>query len=239
MALRFNRSLRSPIHVLSFDLDDTLYFNEEVIQKAEHHQFDTICRLVPDAEEHGIKFWLKLKRQIAKQQPDLIHDVTAWRQQVIRTGLSQFGLAGSYLSDCAAEVYDEFYLARSDFEVPQQTFDVLSQLSKKFPLIAVTNGNADIGRLRLAPYFVGYYRAGENNTRSKPFPDLLQLASAQLDIPEQNILHIGDNLDTDIKAALNAGCQSLWFNALLSKSYPGQILADGEYSNLDDLLHLL
>jgi len=239
VALRFNRGFSFPIQVISFDLDDTLYFNEEVIKKAERHQFDTVCSLVPAAKEHGIEFWLRLKWQIAKQQPELRHDVTEWRKAVIKSGLSHFGLTGAELSAGINLVYNEFYAARSNFEVPQQSFGVLSKLSKKYPLVAVTNGNADIERLGLSQYFVGYYRAGENNTRSKPHPDLLELAAKQLDVPLQHILHIGDNPETDVKAAINAGCQSLWFNTKPSIPYSGQILADGEYSNLDDLLHLL
>lgn len=239
MALRFNRPFSHPIKAISFDLDDTLYFNEEVIQKAEYAQYQSLCQRVPAAAKSTPEFWIELKWHIAKTQPDLCHDVEVWRRAVIKTGLTQFAPQLSNLDEIVEQVFDDFYDARSDFEVPKQTFEVLDKLSRVYPLVAATNGNADINRLGLAPYFVGYYRAGEQGTRMKPYPDMLHLAAQHLDIPVENILHIGDNEGSDIQAALNAGCASLWFNSDGREYKSGYCLADGEYNHLDDLLQLL
>jgi putative hydrolase of the HAD superfamily len=136
-------------------------------------------------------------------------------------------------------VFHDFYQARSDFVVPQLSFDVLAKLAKRYPLVAVTNGNADINRIGLAPYFVGYYRAGEQGTRMKPYPDMINLAAQHLDLPTRNILHIGDNEGSDIQAAHNAGCASLWINPQGRTFKSGVSLPNGEFSDLDDLLQLL
>jgi len=239
LALRFNRGFKNSIRAISFDLDDTLYFNEDVIQRAELAQFSAICQLVPAANALGIDYWQSLKWSVLTSEPELYHDVTVWREAVLTQGLRQLGVTAPELSRHVQQVFQIFYEARSDFEVPEQSFQVLSKLAERFPLVAVTNGNADINRLGLAKYFVGYYRAGENNTRSKPYPDMLALAARDLDINPNHILHIGDSLGSDIKGALNAGCMSLWFNPSGEGGRSGQNLADGEFSSLDDLLHLL
>lgn len=238
MALRFNRPFGAPIKAISFDLDDTLYYNDEVIVRAEQTQFDAVCELVPAAKEAGIEPWIALKWQLAIDDPEIRHDVTHWRKTMIRQGLAMFDLSGHDIEALNKHIFDVFYAARSDFVVPQHTFDVLGKLCKRFPLIAATNGNADIERIGLAPYFAAYFRAGQPGVRMKPYPDMLIQAAEQLDIAPQHILHLGDNAETDVGAALNAGCASLWFNPE-QKINPLSHLADGEYSDLDDLLQLL
>lgn len=238
MALRFNRPFSAPIKAISFDLDDTLYYNEDTIERAEQAQFRAICERVPQAKVQGIEPWIALKWQLAEDNPDIRHDVTHWRKEVIRVGLNWFDLGGQNVEALNAHIFNVFYDARSDFTIPQHTFDVLTQLAKRFPLIAATNGNADIDRIGLAPYFVGYFRAGENGIRMKPYPDMIMAAAQQLDIEPQHILHLGDNVHTDIGAALNSGSASLWFNPE-NRVNPLSHLADGEYSDLADLLQLL
>lgn len=236
MAIKFYQSLPSDIEVLSFDLDDTLYQNEDVIRKAEQAQFDAVCQLLPQAKTTGIKHWAKLKWQVAKASPELCHDVSLWRFEVIKLGLAEFGVTDNQL---VQQVYDAFYAARSDFVVPEQTFEVLAQLAQRFKLIAVTNGNVDIKQIGLADYFEGYYRAGEQGCRMKPYPDMLEKAIADMSLSSaSNILHLGDNVGSDIKAAQNAGVASLWFNPK-QKAYPrGYALPTGEYSELSGLLLL-
>ena len=237
MALKFYSALPNNFEVLSFDLDDTLYQNEDVIIKAEQAQFEAVCQLVPEAREAGIAMWRELKWQVAKQMPEVRHDVSEWRIQVIRHGLVKFGVVDQTTTQ---QIYEAFYSARSNFEVPEQTFNVLAQLRTQFKLIAVTNGNVDIEQIGLAKYFDGYYRAGEQNCRMKPYPDMLLKAVKDLSLAGPNkILHIGDNVTADVKSAQNAGVASLWFNPL-GKSLPsGHTLPTAEYSNLSDLLQLI
>jgi len=237
MALKFYRPLSNKIKVLSFDLDDTLYQNGEVIKNAERAQFNAICEFVPEAKALGMDFWMQLKWRVAKQKPEVMHDVSLWRYEVLKQGLSEFSVNDEAI---ISQVYERFYQARSDFTVPQQTFDVLAKLRQKYRLIAVTNGNADINKIGLADYFEAYYRAGEHQCRMKPHSDMLDKAAKDLGLssPEE-ILHIGDNVGSDIQAAHNAKVASLWFNPE-KKAFPsGHCLPNAEYSDLADLELLL
>lgn len=238
MSLRIYRPFSAPIRVLSFDLDDTLYDNVPVIKKTIQAYYDKIWELVPEAKVQGEVFWLNLRKQVIVDQPELFHDVTQWRIEVLTRGFKQLGLSGDRLTSSVDDVFQAFVTARSDFEVPQQTFDVLDKLRQKYPLVAATNGNVDINAIGLAPYFVGYYRAGEQNMRSKPYPEMLHLIAKQLDVPVSSILHIGDNVTTDVQVAHNAGAQSLWFNPEQKKYPSGYVLPNAEYSDLEDLLEL-
>lgn len=239
MGIRFYKPFSNNIEVISFDLDDTLYENEQVIHEAEQAQFDAVCGFIPKAREIGISFWIDLKWQVLKEQPEVRHDVTLWRQAVIEKGLTQQGADPKQVAAWSKDIFAAFYQARSNFEIPSKTHHVLTKLKTKWPIIAVTNGNADIHRLDLAKYFTAYYRAGEKNTKSKPYPDMLNLAASELNVKPQNILHIGDNVKSDIGAANNAKTMSLWYNPNQNQFKKGTALPNGEYSDLDDLLHLL
>lgn len=239
MAIKFYRSLQHPIKALSFDLDDTLYVNDEVIRQAELAQFDVLSHAIDSIKNAGIEPWLALKWDVLKRNPAVKHDVTLWRQEVIRLGLSSHTTDNAVIESLTKKGFEAFYHARSDFELDPHVFTILDKLRAKFPLVAVTNGNVDIDRLGLTEYFVGYYRAGEQGNKMKPFPDMLHMAAADLDIAPQTLLHIGDNVATDVKAAQNADCPHLWFNSAKLPMPNLAALPTGEYSDLDDLLQLL
>lgn len=241
MSIKFYRAFSAPVKVLSFDLDDTLYYNDEIIHQAERAQFDYICSELPEVKKQGIQPWIELKWLVLKSHPELKHDVTKWRKAVIRQGLltATNDLSDPEINSIQNRAFRTFYDARSNFEIEPEVHETLTKLEKKFPLIAVTNGNVDIKRIGLSDYFVGYYRAGEKGNRMKPWPDMLNHAAKQLDVPEQHILHIGDNVRTDLIAADRAGCSSLWFNPTHQRLDSRTRLPNAEYSHLDDLLHLL
>ena len=236
MAITFYRALSRDIQILSFDLDDTLYQNEEVIHAAEQAQFDAVCEVIPKAKEIGLTFWGNLKSQVARQSPELVHDVTAWRYEVIRRGLAEFGIQDEAITE---QVFNQFYNARSNFKVPEQTFSVLHKLKQQFKLVAVTNGNADIERIGLADYFQGYYRAGVNGCKMKPYPDMLMKVMQDFSVEAHNILHIGDNVGSDIQASINANVDNFWFNPEQNPYPSGYALPSAQYTCLSDLLQLL
>ena len=239
MALKFYRNFSSPIRALSFDLDDTLYYNEEVIHIAEQKQFEFLCRKIPDIKSAGIAPWLLLKHQSLSRNPSLKHDVTLWRKASIELGLAPYKINDLDRSKLIEQAFNVFYQARSNFQIEDKTFKVLDALKSKYPLVAVTNGNADINRLGLADYFVGYYRAGANGNKMKPHPDMLNMAANHLDIKLSSILHIGDNIKSDLKSAQNAKTNSFWYNPAKEPMSVGASLPNAEYSDLDDLLQLL
>lgn len=239
MPLQFYKHIETPIKAISFDLDDTLYVNDEVIRQAERAQFEVLSQRLPTIKAAGIKPWLSLKWQVLKQNPELKHDVTEWRRAVIAYGLKAHTEDQTLLNQLVEEGFSAFYQARSNFSIDPSVFEILKQLSQRFPLVAITNGNVDIHRLGLTPYFIAYYRAGENGLRMKPYPDMLDAACKELDIKQSELLHIGDNLMTDVKGAQNSGTPHFWFNPERT-SLTGKVsLPTAEYSDLEELLQLL
>ncbi len=78
--MKFYRTLR-PFKLISFDLDDTLYDNSDVIRLAEENFIEKVkleSQLDISPEE-----WRTWKQRIEQQHPMLCEDVVAWRIETL------------------------------------------------------------------------------------------------------------------------------------------------------------
>ncbi|CAH9065521.1 5-amino-6-(5-phospho-D-ribitylamino)uracil phosphatase YigB [Pseudoalteromonas holothuriae] len=229
--MRFNRAI-SKIKVLSFDLDDTLYNNHPIIRAALQAQADYLLQ-IPKWPHQDAAFWSRCRNQAVQQTPELAHDVTAWRQQALYIGLLACGFNHTQATKHAQQAYAAFAQARSQITVCPSVLTLLTDLKQRYTLIAITNGNVEVDEFNLAGVFSLVLQAGKDG-RAKPYPDLFDNAARQLNVKHSNILHIGDNLDTDVQGANNAKCHSVWLNNQ-DCQYQYQGLADIEISNIKQL----
>ncbi|MBS0849920.1 5-amino-6-(5-phospho-D-ribitylamino)uracil phosphatase YigB [Citrobacter sp. JGM124] len=208
--MHFYRPL-GPISALTFDLDDTLYDNRPVIHrttlemlafvKGYHHCMSDFTSA--DFEHH--------RQALLRREPDIYHDVTEWRRRTIELAMLQAGLSASQADEGAHRAMDNFAQWRSRIDIPQETHDTLAKLAKRWPLVAITNGNAQPHLCGLDTYFSFVLRAGPDG-RAKPFADMYQLAAHKLHLPPEQILHVGDDLTTDVGGAIRCGMQACWIN---------------------------
>ncbi|MCJ8296888.1 MAG: HAD-IA family hydrolase [Colwellia sp.] len=221
------------IKAISFDLDDTLYNNRPVmlaIEKQMVHYFtEKFATLLPDQATELVsepkqvfnrRFWAPYRQQAIATTPELAHDVVRVRYEAYRLGLLAHSIPAAEAVKEAQAGLDYFISLRSDFSVPKASHHLLAALSKKFPLVAISNGNVDTKALGIDHYFQHIYHAGfqtsgtadesEYLLRQKPAADMFTLVCAQLAIPAEQLLHVGDCGFADIHGALNAGCQTAW-----------------------------
>ena len=107
--------------------------------------------------------------------------------------------------------------------------------------MAITNGNAQPELFGLGNYFQFVLRAGPHG-RSKPFNDMYHLAAEKLDLPLGEILHVGDDLTTDVAGAIRCGMQACWIkpeNADLMTTPDSRLLPHVEISRLSSLTTLI
>ncbi|MCF2910887.1 HAD-IA family hydrolase [Pseudoalteromonas sp. DL2-H2.2] len=233
--MRFNRAI-DKIQVLSFDLDDTLYNNHPIIANAVQAMNDYVNALAPWRAQ-GPQFWLECRQHVATEQSELTNDVTRWRQAALRYGLQQAGFSDADVEQHADAAYQAFATARSQIEVSASVLALLARLSKRFRLIAITNGNVEVERFNLAGQFEQVFMAGRDG-RAKPHADLFDAACQYCAVAPHQILHIGDSLDTDVQGANLAGCRSVWLNNQ-DVAYRYQGLADIEIGDIHALSLLL
>lgn len=238
--MKFYRRI-APVKAMTFDLDDTLYDNYPVIVRMERELLSWLQHYHPAVDHMDKADWFALKQRVVQLQPELKSDVTLWRLMQLKQAFSQVGYDNE-ASHAAAQAAVEVALDwRNRFEVPQQSLDVLAELGQEIPLVAITNGNVDLDRIGLTPYFQQVLKAGSDG-RAKPAPDMFSKAQRFLDLPSEHILHVGDHLVTDVQGAKLAGFAACWFNDMnenVITQAKTRTLPDIEINNLQSLLALL
>lgn len=238
--MHFYRALNS-IQALTFDLDDTLYDNSPFMIKAVDEMMITITQ-VDGLQDLQLNEFNKIKHDVLIEQPDIYHDVIAWRIATIQTLLRLKGIKDqSQLNQITDDSMNSFIFWRNKVVVPQDSYDILAALAEKYPLAVITNGNADIDKIGLQDYFQFSLRGGADGL-SKPFADMFTLAAKQLNLAAKNILHVGDNLITDVQGAINSGMQACWINIAdidIYQQAEASVLPHVEIKQLSELKNLL
>ncbi len=238
--MKFYRRI-APIMAMTFDLDDTLYDNYPVIVRMERELLSWLQQAHPAVEHMQKADWLNIKKRVLLQTPELKSDVTLCRLAQLKQGFLDVGYNAKQAQSAAEEGLEVALGWRSQFEVPQLSLDVLTQLGKKLPLLAITNGNVDLDKVGLTPYFQAVLKAGSDGL-AKPAGDMFMKAQQILGLPAENILHVGDHLVTDVQGAKLAGFAACWFNDVnkdVVQSPRARTLPDMEIQQLPSLLTLV
>ena len=238
--MRFYRPL-GHISALTFDLDDTLYDNRPVILRTEQESLAFVQNYHPALKGLQNADFQRMRQALRDSDPEIYHDVTEWRRRAVERTMLDAGLSAHEAKAGADAAMENFASWRSRIDVPEQTHETLRQLAKKWPLVAITNGNARPELCGLDGYFDFVLRAGPDG-RSKPFEDMYHLAARRLNLPLNEILHVGDDLTTDVAGAIRCGMQACWIkpeNTDLMLALDGRLLPHVEISRLASLSALI
>lgn len=238
--MRFYRPL-GQISALTFDLDDTLYDNRPVILRTEQESLAFVQNYHPALKGLQNADFQRMRQALRDQDPEIYHDVTEWRRRAVEHTMLDAGLSAGEAAAGALAAMENFAVWRSRIDVPEQTHETLRQLARKWPLVAITNGNAQPELCGLDGYFEFVLRAGPDG-RSKPFEDMYHLAASRLNLPLDEILHVGDDLTTDVAGAIRCGMQACWIkpeNTDLMLAYDSRLLPHVEISRLASLAALI
>ena len=111
---------------------------------------------------------------------------------------------------------------------------MLKLLAQRYTLGALTNGNADIYKTDAAQYFDFAFSA-EDMGASKPDPAMFQAALKNTGVIAENVIHVGDDPEHDIRGAKDIGMHTVWVN-IQQKAWPdGANRADIEIASLRQL----
>ena len=219
------------ISVITFDLDNTLWDVEPTLIKAEQAQQDWLQQHRPGAVEafdhEGL--W-EFKKSVWKRHPQLLHHVSQMRTQMLYELLVIAGYAEDIARSGAQQAFSVFLRERHKVVLYEEALGVLELLARRYTLGALTNGNADIYKTDAAEY-VDFAFLAEDIGASKPHPDMFQAALQQSGVAAQDIIHVGDNPEHDIRGARDAGMHTVWMNAR-HVTWPGGARADQEIDNL-------
>jgi len=238
--MHFYRSLR-PIAAMTFDLDDTLYDNRPVISHTAKESHAFLQAYHPALNDFSPQQYQQLRESLREQEPEIYHDVSEWRRRAVELAMLNAGLSAAEAEKGSRAVMANFAHWRSQITVSEETHSTLAALAARIPLVAVTNGNAEPHLFGLDKYFKFILRAGPHG-RAKPYHDMYHLAAEKLNLPLENILHVGDDLTTDVAGAVRCGMQACWINPHndnLMRASDSRLLPTLEISQLASLTALL
>ena len=113
--------------------------------------------------------------------------------------------------------------------------EMLKTLSERYPVYALTNGNADASRTGISPYLKGAISSALVGA-SKPDPSMFHAALNQAGTSAQYCVHIGDHLHDDIRGADAVGMHSIWVNLQQSERADSDPSPTREVNQLSDIV---
>lgn len=197
------------IRAITLDLDDTLWPVWPTIARAEVVLQDWLTIHAPQTAQLCSDAAVKKKIRMAVNQrhADQAHDLTFLRRAAIRESLLQAGDD----PDLADPAFDVFFAERQNVTLFDGVEQALQRLSARYPLVGLSNGNADVFRTAAGPYFKASVSARLFGV-AKPDVRIFHAAAAELNLPADAVLHLGDDANTDVLGAFNAGMQTAWIN---------------------------
>ena len=197
------------IKAISLDLDDTLWPIWPTIERAEKALHDWLVEHAPMAAAlfSSPGALREIRDYMGASKPELKHDLSALRRESIRLALYRAG-ENPLLADPA---FDVFFLARQQVDLFEDARPALDFLAQRFPLVSISNGNADLVRMGLDSLFVASISAREFGV-GKPDPRIFHAAAGAVELTPESLLHVGDDATLDALGAINAGMQAAWVN---------------------------
>lgn len=197
------------IKAITLDLDDTLWPIWPTIERAEkvldhwlsQHAPVTAVLFADPAARHDVRV------QVTQAGPELAHNLSAIRRETIRLALQRSG-EDTLLAEPAFEV---FFAERNRVNLFDDALAALAFLSSRFPLVALSNGNADIERIGISAFFKASISAQQLGV-GKPDPRIFHAAASAANVAPAQVLHVGDDAALDVLGALGCGMQTVWVN---------------------------
>lgn len=208
---------------LFFDLDHTLWDFEansyDTLHEVYHHNrlHET---LTPDFNAfferysyHNKRLWDRYHHGFIKQEE------LRWKR--MWHALLEFKLGDEKLSKLMSQQYLEILPTKT--KLFPYTIEIIEYLKGKgYQLHLITNGfeEVQLGKLRNSQidHFFGEVITSERAMSLKPHKEIFEYALQQTGAATHNSIMIGDNLDADIKGAMDAGLDTIFVNHIHEKT---------------------
>jgi FMN hydrolase / 5-amino-6-(5-phospho-D-ribitylamino)uracil phosphatase len=195
----------SRIKALSVDLDETLWPILPTILRAEALTQDWIVTHAPKVAQRFDKAALRAVRdQLQREDPHRKVDLLKARRDTLCFAFSACGQPEAM----ALEALAVFVKARQEVTLFDDALPFLKAATAAgLPVIALSNGFADVHSMPIAAYFTSSVSAHLVGI-AKPDKRIFDLTAQAVDLQNHEILHIGDDFELDIEGALAAGMQA-------------------------------
>ena len=196
----------SDIRAIAFDLDNTLWDVEPVLERAEQclaaWLLEHCPRLALSREQMRAA-----REQLARREPHNAHDLSYLRVATLTAHAREHG----YDERVALDAFEVFLAARNVVEIFPDVAPALSRLRQRYALASLSNGNADLARIGLDHIFNVSLNARQIGA-AKPHPRCFERLAGELALDPAAIAYVGDDPQLDVAAARAAGLRTVWMN---------------------------
>ncbi|MEY2952574.1 MAG: Flavin mononucleotide phosphatase YigB [Pseudomonadota bacterium] len=223
------------IRAISIDLDDTLWPIAPTLRNAERVLLAWLAAHAPQTAVlcRDRSVLAQARTAVAQAHPDRVHDMSFLRLESLRWAL-RCAAEDAALAEPAFEV---FFAERQRVTLFDDALPALALLRARWPVVALSNGNADVHRAGLGAYFSAAISAREVGV-AKPDARIFHAAAAAAGVAATEMLHVGDDAELDGVGALAAGLQVAWVNRA-GVGWPHSASPTLEVSGLDALCSAL
>ena len=191
---------------ITLDLDNTLWDVFPALEKAEANSHRYMSEHYPRiVERFSVEDIPQLRESVFETHPHINHDVTEIRKQVFVHMLSEC----EYDPADAEDLMRRFQVDRNKVEFYPDALPALKRLADVYPIVSLSDGNADLSVIGIRHYFIDCVSATLVGY-AKPHPAGFLKACEIAGVEPREVLHIGDNPVADIVGARQVGLQTMW-----------------------------
>lgn len=196
------------MRAITLDLDDTLWPFAPIGARIEEGLHAFFLEHSPaTAERFPIATMRALRGQIHAAHPHLHHDLSALRRLTIEHALRESGADPAL----AQHAHAQFHRHRNTVDFYPDALEGLRRIAARVPVVAVSNGNADLATIGIADLFAAQLSAFMHGV-PKPSACIFHAACALVGTKPEETLHVGDDAEMDGLGAARAGLRTCWLH---------------------------
>lgn len=225
----------SSIRCVAFDLDDTFWDCKTVIDHAELQLYQWLEQHHPViTDKYSLKELVSARGQFMRKHPELHHDLGKLRKLWLESVAAEFKLDTDWI-DTAFEC---FLTARNQVELFPGVTSALQALNTQYQLGVITNGNAEIHRVKEIGHFFAFAHSSAAAGVAKPNPLIFQQALSMADVSAEEMVYVGDDPEKDIIGANHVGLRTIWFNPA-HREWSAAVKPDAVMTNFREIVTLV
>ena len=221
------------ISAISFDGDMTLWDFRKVMRHSLKKALAELRRLVPTqgAADLSVEEMIAIRSRVEEDEEGRTWNMEELRLLAFERTLESLGCPDRDLAVRLNKLYLKHRF--EDIELYPDVETALDILAPHFKLGLLSNGNSYPERCGLEGRFAFVVFSQDVQVR-KPDRRIFEIAAQEAGCPMDELLHVGDSLENDVKGAQGAGAHSVWLNRERVES-DAEIRADAVITSLADL----
>ncbi|HYH40431.1 MAG TPA: HAD family hydrolase [Burkholderiales bacterium] len=213
------------IRAVTLDLDDTLWPCEPTLLRAERLTREWLTERVPEViAPWSIERLRERRMAIHAARPELKHDFVTIRRLALQEVFRAAGADDVQSAQIIEGSLDVYMTGRNQVELYPEVLACLERLSAEYRIASLSNGNACLVKIGLDHLFHATI-AAHTHGASKPDPALFHVACRELGCAPEEVVHLGDDIELDVRGARGAGLHAVWINRT-SHAWPGDDVPD-------------